>query len=64
MGDSDTEKVSSETGRMSWTHNVDKHLIGCIVEEILPGEEAYRNLAARMASLGYTCTPKSVKYAC
>ncbi|KAJ4412479.1 hypothetical protein N0V85_003693 [Neurospora sp. IMI 360204] len=59
MADSETEKVS-ET-RMTWNHNADKHLIGCIVEEIVPGEETYRNLAARMHTLGFTCTPKAVK---
>ncbi|KAK1779420.1 hypothetical protein QBC45DRAFT_392496 [Copromyces sp. CBS 386.78] len=60
MGDSDAEKISSET-RMTWNHNADKHLIGCVVEEMLPGEDTYRSLAARMHALGYTCTPKAVK---
>ena len=48
---------------MSWTHNVDKDMIGCMVEEFVPSEELYRNLTARMNALGYTCTVKSVKYA-
>ncbi|EGO56775.1 hypothetical protein NEUTE1DRAFT_123234 [Neurospora tetrasperma FGSC 2508] len=59
MVDSETEKVA-ET-RMTWNHNADKHLIGCVVDEIVPGEETYRNLAARMNTLGYGCTPKAVK---
>ncbi|KAL0470504.1 hypothetical protein QR685DRAFT_544174 [Neurospora intermedia] len=59
MVDSETDKVA-ET-RMTWNHNADKHLIGCVVDEIVPGEETYRKLAARMNTLGYGCTPKAVK---
>lgn len=48
--------------RMTWDHDADKALLGCMQDEIVPTQDQLRGVMNRMHAQGYTCTVKAITY--
>ncbi|OIW27457.1 hypothetical protein CONLIGDRAFT_431300 [Coniochaeta ligniaria NRRL 30616] len=46
--------------RMTWDHDADKDLLGCMTDELVPTQPQLRGVMERMHSLGHTCTLKAI----
>ncbi|KAH8907220.1 hypothetical protein BR93DRAFT_686638 [Coniochaeta sp. PMI_546] len=46
--------------RMTWGHEADKDLLGCMTDELVPTQPQLRGVLERMHSLGHTCTLKAI----
>lgn len=48
--------------RMTWDHDADKALLGCITDELAPTQTQLRGVMDRMGTLGHICTVKAITY--